>query len=119
MQNPLLSLPGSCKLCPVTAYYEMIKVVHGKPSDPLFILPNWKPVTYYLFKKIRLVLHDLGHESSLFSTHSFRRGFATLAFQINVSSDEIQILGDWRSDVSLSFEDKFKIIKNISYSFYI
>jgi site-specific recombinase XerD len=103
----------------------MLKVIPGKSADALFLLPNGKPVTYYLFQnKLRQVLNDLGFDSSLYSSHSFRRGFATLAFKNNISSDEIQILGDWHSDVykryiSLSIEDKCKIMKDISHVFYV
>jgi integrase len=124
LQTPLLRLKGS-HLCPVTAYDNMLKVVPVVSSDALFLLPNGKPVTYYLFQnKLRNVLNDIGLDSSLYSSHSFRRGFATLAFRNNVSSDEIQILGDWHSDVykryiSLSIEDKCKIIKDISHIFYV
>jgi hypothetical protein len=124
LQTPLLKLPGSC-LCPVTAYDNMLKVIPGKSSDALFLLPNGKPVTCYLFQnKLRQVLNDLGFDSSLYSSNSFRRGFATLTFKNNINSDEIQILGDWHSDVykryiSLSIEDKCKIIKDISHVFYV
>jgi hypothetical protein len=64
----------------------MFKVVPGTSSDALFILPNCKPITYYMYhNKLRLILNNLGMDSSLYSSHSFRRGFATLAFKNNVS----------------------------------
>jgi hypothetical protein len=60
LQTPLLRLKGS-HLCPVTAYDSMLKVVPGVSSDVLFLLPNGKPVTYYLFQnKLRNVLNDIG-----------------------------------------------------------
>ena len=62
---------------------------------------------------------DLGYDSLKYSTHSFRRGFATFAFRSNVAADEIQVLGDWQSDVykkyiSLSVDDKLNILQSVS-----
>ena len=67
---------------------------------------------------MRSVLDELGIDSSLYSSHSFRRGFATFAFRNNIPADEIQILGDWRSDaykryISLSVEDKLDVFKSL------
>ena len=123
LQTPLLYLPHS-PLCPVTAYRSMIDIVKARPEDCLFLLPNGRPITYYLFqKKFRSVLDDIGLDSTLYSSHSFRRGFATLAFKKNISADEIQLLGDWRSDaykryISLDVSDKLNIISSISKEFY-
>lgn len=122
LQSPLLRLPHSF-LCPVAAYEEMVKVVKGKPNEFLFMLPNGRPVTYYLFqKRFRSILDDIGLDSTLYSSHSFRRGFATFAFKNNVSADEVQILGDWHSDVykryiSLNVADKLNILSGISHLF--
>ena len=49
--------------------------------------------------------------------------FATFAFRHNVSADEIQILGDWHSDVynryiSLSVQDKLYIVRGVKEEFY-
>lgn len=116
--TPLIKIKNSV-LCPYTAYMRMIKFVKAAPEDPLFILSNGKPVSYYLFqKRLRFLLDQLKLDSSLYSTHSFRRGFATFAFRNNVSADEIQILGDWHSDVykryiSLSVQDKLDIFKSL------
>ena len=57
-------------------------------------------------------------ESHGFSSHSFRRGFATFAFNENISSDQIQLLGDWKSDayksyISSSVDDKFEILRSV------
>ena len=94
-----------------------------KTYFPLFLLKNGKPVSYYLFqKRLRDALEVLKIDSSLYSTHSFRRGFATFAFRNNISADEVQILGDWRSDaykkyISLSIEDKLKIFRGLQEHF--
>ena len=79
-----------------------------------------KIVSYYMFqKRLKSILTDLGYDSSKFSSHSFRRGFATFAFRSNIAADGIQISGDWHSDVykryiSLSIEDKLDIIRSVS-----
>ena len=91
-----------------------------KENQPLFVLKNDKVVTYYMFqKKMRTLLSELDYDSENFSSHCFRRGFATFAFRSKVAADEIQILGDWHSDVykkyiSLSIEDKLNIIQSVS-----
>jgi len=88
------------------------------------VLKRGSPVTYSMFQdKLRLVLSKCGLDASSFSTHSFRRGFATFAFRNNVSADEIQILGDWHSDVykryiSLSVQDKLDIVGAVKEEFY-
>lgn len=123
LEVPLLKLPGS-PLCPVNAYSNMLKMVKGKSNDCLFLLPGGRPITYYLFqKKLRSVLTDIGIDGHLYSSHSFRRGFATLAFRNNISSDEIQLLGDWKSEaykryISLEVSDKLNIISEMSHLFY-
>ena len=115
---PLIKIKNSV-LCPYTAYMRMIKVVKADKGDPLFVLNNGKPVSYYLYqKKLRSLLDVLQLDSSLYSSHSFRRGFATFAFRHNISADNIQILGDWRSEaykryISLSVEDKLDIFKGL------
>ena len=120
--SPLLKLRGSI-LCPFDAYRKMIIKVKASAGDPLFLLKNGKPVSYYLFqKRLRDALEVLKIDSSLYPTHSFRRGFATFAFRNNISADEVQILGDWRSDaykkyISLSIEDKLKIFRGLQEHF--
>lgn len=120
LQTPIIKLYPSI-LCPVTAYNHMLKVIPTKSVDqPLFVLNNDKAVTYYMFqKRLRSLLSELGYDSSKFSSHSFRRGFATFAFASNIAADEIQILGDWHSDVhkryiSLCVQDKISILNSVS-----
>jgi integrase len=123
VQIPLLKLDNS-PLCPYQAFQDLIKYRKGQSNEPLFILSNGKAVTYYLFqKKFRSCISQLGLDPLRFSTHSFRRGFATFAFKNNIAADQIQILGDWHSDVykqyiSLSIEDKLDIYKSLSHHFY-
>ena len=50
-----------------------------------------RPVTYSLYlKKLREVLAKCDVDPRAYSTHSFRRGFASFAFKLNISADKIQ-----------------------------
>ncbi|XP_060578252.1 uncharacterized protein LOC132735327 [Ruditapes philippinarum] len=119
LEVPLHSIDHSC-LCPVSAYNNMIKVVPGKANDPLFSLGSNKPVTYAIFmRKLKSCIDNIGLNSEDFSTHSFRRGFATYAFRLNLPADLIQLMGDWKSDaykkyIEYSFQDKLRVSKFIS-----
>lgn len=114
LQTPLIRVPGSA-LCPVSAYYKMCSMIKAKSEDPLFKLPNRKFVTYRDFqKKLKSLISRIGLNPNLFSSHSFRRGGASWAFQSKVPADLIQWQGDWKSDaykkyLSFSFEDKLRV----------
>lgn len=118
LRTPLTAIPDCC-LCPVSAFKHMIKQVPAKELSPLFILSSGKPVSYSMFlSKLRSVIVDIGLEPSQFSTHSFRRGLATLAFRLDIPGNLIQLMGDWRSDayknyIQYSLQDKFKVSRFI------
>jgi integrase len=70
-----------------------------RQNDLFFSLKDGSYISYYLFqKKLRLCIENIGLNPDLFSTHSFRRGFATLAFRSNISPESIKLIGDWKSD---------------------
>lgn len=77
-------------------------------------------MTYYMFQtKLRALLSKLGLDSSKFSSHSFRRGGATLAFRAGVPADQIQVHGDWSSDayrkyLTFSLDDKFAVTERMN-----
>ena len=57
------------------------------------------PVTYNVYNRyIKYFLNLIGLDNKLYSSHSFRRGGTTLSFSSKVSSELIQIHGDWASD---------------------
>ena len=63
-----------------------------------------KCITYDLFtKKLKSLLQLAGYSPELYSGHSFRRGGATLLFQLNCDPLIIQALGDWSSDQYLKY----------------
>ena len=57
-------------------------------------------------------------EPNLFSTHIFRRGGATFAFQSGIPSELIQLQGDWKSDaykkyLTFTLDDKLMVAEKI------
>ena len=117
-QVPLIKVKNS-PLCPVKAMSNMLSLVPGKPEDPLFMLPNkrakLRPMTYREYQfSIKELINMIGLNPKAFSTHSFRRGGATHAFNSNVPSELIKEHGDWASDAYLlylqfSFEQKLTV----------
>jgi len=49
-------------------------------------------------KKLKAAVRAIGLDSRRFSTHSFRRGGASLAFRAGITGDTIKVLGDWQSE---------------------
>lgn len=98
---PLLSIRQS-PLCPVLAYKNMCSLVKVGNNQPAFSVPAGKghvPITYSQFnRKLKHLVSLCGLNPDVFSTHSFRRGGATYAFQADVPETLIQLQGDWASD---------------------
>lgn len=118
LELPLVEIENSI-LCPVQAYRKLCQVIPASKDSPLFMFANGKVVSYYQFqRKLRLCIEQIGLQPELFSTHSFRRGGASLAFRAKISSDKIKLLGDWKSDcyreyLAFDFEDKLLVCKDI------
>lgn len=114
LKIPLIEIPGSI-LCPIKAYVKMCKLVPMSCTSPLFSLPHGKAIMYSQFQyKLRFLIEKIGLPPEEFSTHSFRRGGATFAFQSKVSTDLIKAHGDWKSDcyqryLSFSMEDRLLV----------
>lgn len=85
----------------------------------LFTPPNGKCITYHLFqKKLRECISNIGLDPKKFSTHSFRRGFTTLAFKSDIPPEYIQLLWDWKSGaykcyLELDWSDKLRILQKM------
>lgn len=122
LQSPLVEIPG-CVLCPLQAYRNMISLVPARRSDNAFVFPSKskaKPVTYQFMQKfLKVVISNLGLDSSKYSSHSFRRGGATWAFKSQVPTRLIQVQGDWASQcymryLDLSLEQRLLVSKQMS-----
>jgi hypothetical protein len=101
----ILTLPyvssSDCRLCPVRALITHLGLSILSPASPLFnFLDGHREVrfTHSLFvKKLKSSLLTCGHDASQISCHSFRRGGASMAFAVGMSSTDIKLRGDWWS----------------------
>ena len=121
LRIPIVSIPNSI-LCPVAAYKNMISAIPASHSAPAFckILGDKRvPITYLEFQnKLKYLIGCTGRNPASYSTHSFRRGGASLAFKSDVPSELIQMHGDWRSDaykkyLEFTLEQKLLVSKKI------
>ena len=98
---PFVACPDA-RLCPVRALIAHLGSSCLPQDRPLFnFVENTKEVvfTHAIFvKKLKTLLKVTGHPSSEISSHSFRRGGATLAYSVGLSTTEIKLRGDWRSN---------------------
>ena len=101
LQIPVRAINNSI-LCPVSAYTKMVQLMPGPPSLPAFVVPSptgLAPFCYWQWMtQLKSSLLTLGLDSSKYSTHSFRRGGATFAYQAGVPIESIKLMGDWASD---------------------
>ena len=108
IQIPLVRVPGS-PFCPVAAVSWAFSFTSQAPvSSQAFqwVQPNLslRCFTYSLFmNKLRACLNQCGLAGMDFGSHSFRRGGASLAFQVGIPVELIKILGDWKSDAVLLY----------------
>ena len=105
---PLAKLPSSV-LCPEKAILNVRKLIKFNNSDHLFQLPGGGSFTYSRFHEmLRQSLEKLGmgkEERSRFSSYSYRRGGTTFLFLCGIPSEIIKLIGNWRSDVYLTYID--------------
>ena len=118
LETPLVKIPGS-KLCPVTAYEKMCRMIPADAEDPLFSLPNRKCVFYSKFQyKLKNLIEKIGLNPNDYSSHGFRRAGCTFAFSANVPTDLIQLQGDWHSDaykkyLAFTMNDKLHVAEQM------
>ncbi len=123
---PLFAL-GDHPLCPVAAYASMVYLSPVSKHSAAFVLPNPEgdliPMTYrQLQAKLKFEVAKLGYEPSQFSSHSFRRGGASWAFEAGIPAELIKLQGDWASDAYLkyldfSFKSRSKVFAKMSSHF--
>ena len=81
-----------------------VNLPEDKPAFSFVEGGRLKCVTYDFFtKKLKSLLQLAGYSPDLYSGHSFRRGGATLLFQLNCDPLVIQAIGDWSSDQYLKY----------------
>lgn len=87
-------------VCPVQAIKQYLAIRPSTAKGPLFCHFNGKAVTRFQFATVlHKALKFAGYDVSSYKTHSFRIGGATQAALKGLSSDTIQKLGRWKSDV--------------------
>ena len=100
----------------------MRKAIPAHKTSPAFcILKEGKcmPIIYKQFQnKLRSLIEKTGRKPKYYSSHSFRRGGASLAFESNVTTELIQLHGDWRSDaykeyLEFSLEKKLMVSRKM------
>ena len=108
VQIPLMQVPGSL-FCPVSAVAGAFSFTPNIPNDSqafqwVHSSLNIRPFTYGFFmNKLRSCLKKCGLHGMDFGSHSFRRGGASLAFQVGLPLELIKILGDWKSNAVLLY----------------
>lgn len=94
---------------------------------PLFCYPcgnSIRPITHAVFiKRLRDCLDKLGYNSSLYSSHSLRRGGASFALQCGLSAELIKLQGDWASNayqkyLNPSFSLRQQVASTLGRSFF-
>jgi hypothetical protein len=98
---PLAAIRHS-ELCPVTAVRKLVSSVPLLPDSPLFsyIGKDGKLTAMHadLFSDtLKKTLAAAGYPPQKFSAHSFRRGAATFAASLGVTSEELKAQGNWSS----------------------
>ena len=122
LEIPLPLISGS-PLCPVTAIRQYIASTPLQPHMPLFIIHKHhthSPVLAHHYNAfIKAAISAIGADPTKYSSHSFRRGGASFAFNNQAPTEFIKAQGDWKSDayliyLTLSARKKFKILKSIT-----
>lgn len=111
-------------ICPITWLLRMIKMVPASTQDPAFCLPNGQgqvtPLTYQqLADQLKKWISEIGLPEHKYSLHGLRHGGATFAFESDVATQSIMLLGDWASDsfrryIHLNLEARIHAITQIS-----
>jgi hypothetical protein len=73
---------------------------------PYFCHFDGSPLTQFQFNAVHVLqkaLAFIGLEGTCIKGHSFRIGAASSAAQLRVAKTDIQSMGRWRSDASLSY----------------
>ena len=105
---PLLPVPNS-PLCPLRAVQRAFRFApHAERDSPafMFVIGGRRgPMTHTMFvKAFKAACARAGVDATLYSGHSFRRGGATFAFRLGADHSLIKMIGDWRSDAYLLYE---------------
>jgi integrase len=119
LRLPLTAISNS-KFCPVQAYTGMCELNPFCADSPAFAALHKKDVVHITYRqeqlKLKSLIAQVGLNPKLFSSHSFRRGGASLAARSGVAPHLIQLLADWESEaykqyVVHSLTEKYKVAR--------
>ena len=83
-------------------YISTIKkwiAVRGNKPGPLFVHKTNKPFTrLFIYDQLKVDLRQIGLNPSSYNTHSFRKGRATSLAQKGYTSEQIALIGRWKSN---------------------
>ncbi|KAK3264649.1 hypothetical protein CYMTET_26627 [Cymbomonas tetramitiformis] len=95
-------------LCPRRALAKCFELTPAEPESPAFL---WKsrcrtvPMTHGVFVgEVKKLIRRIGLDPSQYSGHSFRRGGATVAFNLGVDHLSIKLQRDWVSNAYQRYE---------------
>ena len=98
---PLAAIPGST-LCPVAAFKAMCESHPTKVNNPMFVVrskTSQSIVTARILREyLARLLRSLGHSTTNYNIHSFRKGGATLCYNMGIKLSDIKNHGQWKSD---------------------
>ena len=103
-------------LCPVRALKALLTSRHLPPSSPLFANihpPFTQIIDTHIREALKTILQSLSIPLSGHGFHTFRRTGATLAFDDNVSLQNIMAHGLWRSSSVWSYLQNASVAPSI------
>ena len=103
-------------LCPVRALKALLASKHLPPSSPLFAnihSPFTQIIDTHIREALKTILQSLSIPPAGHGFHTFRRSGATLAFDNNVSLQNIMAHGLWRSSSVWSYLQNASVAPSI------
>ena len=92
VKNYLGKIKNICPIRGIVPYMAQ----HGGCPSPLYLFQDCRRLTRHLFSTaINRLLTELQIDKTLYNTHSFGKGAATLTMQVNISDVHVQMLDRW------------------------
>lgn len=97
-----LAISPQKELCPIEAMSQYLKLRGNKPG-PIFVLNQLPVKRSYFTSRLQTLLGYLKYNTKVYKSHSFRIGAATSAIAKGISSDQVKVMGRWKSDAYKSY----------------
>ena len=103
---PISEIPGS-PLCPVAAFTAMCARHPARQNGPMFIVRSKKAQITITARILRdylsQLLRALGLSTISYTVHSFRKGGATMCYNMGCQLADIKNHGQWKSDAVFKY----------------